>query len=105
MSAGEGGKTIGPFRRARQRFLADPKGHLIIPVIAAIVGWVTNKLAVEMIFYPLRWKVGNRQLFSQILACPLSLCRYHWYTLQLLACYHTRISTAAPCMLPYSYFH
>lgn len=28
----------------------------MIPVIAAIVGWFTNWLAVEMIFFPLEWR-------------------------------------------------
>ena len=47
---------LGPFGKAKARFLADRKEHLLIPVIAACVGWITNKLAVEMIFYPLYWK-------------------------------------------------
>ena len=43
------------FRRAGERFRASPVEHMLIPVIAACVGWITNKLAVDMIFYPLKW--------------------------------------------------
>lgn len=37
-------------------FLAKWKTYSLIPVIAAFVGWFTNYLAVEMIFYPIRWR-------------------------------------------------
>ena len=47
----------GPARRARDRawekFRGDLKGMLLIPVVAAAVGWFTNWLAVKMIFYPI----------------------------------------------------
>ena len=47
----------GPVRRARDRawskFRGDLKGMLLIPVVAASVGWFTNWLAVKMIFYPI----------------------------------------------------
>jgi uncharacterized membrane protein YheB (UPF0754 family) len=36
-------------------FLADWKTFSLIPVIAAFVGWFTNYLAVQMIFYPIEW--------------------------------------------------
>jgi ABC-type uncharacterized transport system permease subunit len=39
-------------KRAMAKFLAGWKGALMIPVIAAFVGWFTNWLAVKMIFYP-----------------------------------------------------
>jgi len=29
--------------------------RFLIPVSAALVGWLTNWLAVEMIFWPLEW--------------------------------------------------
>jgi uncharacterized membrane protein YheB (UPF0754 family) len=37
-------------------FLADWKTFSLIPIIAAFVGWFTNYLAVQMIFYPLEWR-------------------------------------------------
>jgi uncharacterized membrane protein YheB (UPF0754 family) len=48
-------ERVNVFRRAGRRFRASPVEHLLIPVIAACVGWITNKLAVDMIFYPLSW--------------------------------------------------
>jgi len=48
---------VGPVSRARTRawdkFRGDLKGMLFIPVVAASVGWFTNWLAVQMIFYPI----------------------------------------------------
>eukprot|EP00611_Tribonema_gayanum_P007460 TRINITY_DN1682_c0_g1_i3.p1 TRINITY_DN1682_c0_g1~~TRINITY_DN1682_c0_g1_i3.p1 ORF type:complete len:535 (+),score=139.95 TRINITY_DN1682_c0_g1_i3:708-2312(+) len=35
---------------------AEPMQTLSIPLTAAFVGWFTNKLAVDMIFYPLQWR-------------------------------------------------
>ena len=43
----------GAFASARAKYAANPKGILLIPVVAAIVGWFTNWLAVKMIFYPI----------------------------------------------------
>ena len=40
-------------RGARAKFDANRRGILLIPVVAAFVGWVTNWLAVKMIFYPI----------------------------------------------------
>lgn len=44
-----------PFVRAIQKFKARPGTYLLIPVVAAIVGWVTNWMAVQMIFYPVKF--------------------------------------------------
>jgi len=41
--------------RAKAKFIADKKGMLLIPVVAAFVGWFTNWLAVKMIFYPINF--------------------------------------------------
>ena len=41
--------------KARAKFLARPGTYLVIPVIAALVGWFTNYLAVQMIFYPVEF--------------------------------------------------
>ena len=40
-------------RRAKAKYDANPRGILLIPVVAAFVGWFTNWLAVKMIFYPI----------------------------------------------------
>ena len=45
-----------PFRKAAAKFKARPGTYLIIPCIAAIVGWFTNWLAVQMIFYPIHFR-------------------------------------------------
>jgi hypothetical protein len=42
-------------RAARTKFCARPVTFLLIPVIAALVGWLTNWLAVQMIFYPISY--------------------------------------------------
>lgn len=43
----------GALASARAKYAANPKGILLIPVVAAFVGWFTNWLAVKMIFYPI----------------------------------------------------
>ena len=43
-------------RRAVTKFQARPVTYLIIPCVAAVVGWFTNWLAVQMIFYPIHYK-------------------------------------------------
>ena len=44
------------FRTAVAKFKARPGTYLLIPVIAGFVGWLTNYLAVQMIFYPVHFK-------------------------------------------------
>lgn len=41
---------------AVDKFKSRPKSYLLIPVVAAFVGWFTNYLAVQMIFYPVQYK-------------------------------------------------
>ena len=38
------------------KFKSRPSAYLLIPVIAAFVGWFTNYLAVQMIFYPIEFR-------------------------------------------------
>jgi hypothetical protein len=45
-----------PIQKAIQKFKAKPGTYLLIPCIAAIVGWFTNWLAVQMIFYPIQYR-------------------------------------------------
>ncbi|CAM9630507.1 unnamed protein product, partial [Discosporangium mesarthrocarpum] len=57
----KGGGTLKGWMRSRwcyaiERMKKEPVQTLTIPVSAACVGWITNKLAVEMIFYPLVWR-------------------------------------------------
>ena len=40
---------------AWRKFNADRRGMLLIPIVAAFVGWFTNWLAVKMIFYPIKF--------------------------------------------------
>jgi hypothetical protein len=44
---------ITPIQRAVRKFRNRPTTYLLIPFIAALVGWFTNWLAVQMIFYPI----------------------------------------------------
>jgi len=50
-----GEKRPNIFQKASAKFKARPGTYMIIPVIAAIVGWFTNYLAVQMIFYPIQF--------------------------------------------------
>jgi len=38
------------------KFLSRWQTYCMIPLVAALVGWVTNYLAVKMIFYPIKWR-------------------------------------------------
>jgi uncharacterized membrane protein YheB (UPF0754 family) len=55
-SADENDKKSGPLDKAVAKFKARPGTYLLIPCVAAIVGWFTNWLAVQMIFYPVRFR-------------------------------------------------
>jgi uncharacterized membrane protein YheB (UPF0754 family) len=48
-------KGTNIFAKARAKFMARPGTYLFIPIIAALVGWFTNYLAVQMIFYPINY--------------------------------------------------
>lgn len=37
-------------------YMSNWKAYTVIPFIAGFVGWFTNYLAVQMIFYPIRWR-------------------------------------------------
>ncbi len=37
-------------------FMSNWKAYSIIPLVAGFVGWFTNYLAVQMIFYPIKWR-------------------------------------------------
>ena len=41
---------------AIEKFKSRPSAYLLIPLIAAFVGWFTNYLAVQMIFYPIQFR-------------------------------------------------
>ncbi|KAG7364926.1 DUF445 domain containing protein [Nitzschia inconspicua] len=44
------------FQNAKRKFQERPGTYLLIPLIAAFVGWFTNYLAVQMIFYPIQFR-------------------------------------------------
>ena len=37
-------------------FMSNWKSYSLIPLVAGFVGWFTNYLAVQMIFYPIKWR-------------------------------------------------
>lgn len=45
-----------PILKAINKFKARPGTYLLIPCVAALVGWFTNWLAVQMIFYPISFR-------------------------------------------------
>jgi uncharacterized membrane protein YheB (UPF0754 family) len=57
-----------PIQKAIHKFRARPWTYLMIPVIAALVGWFTNWLAVQMIFYPIQFRGIP---FYRVNDCPL----------------------------------
>ena len=59
-----------PLSDAITKFKGNWQSYIIIPFIAAFVGWFTNWLAVKMIFYPINFK-GLPILFSD--GTPLGL--------------------------------
>eukprot|EP00980_Cylindrotheca_fusiformis_P010945 scaffold2499_cov125-Cylindrotheca_fusiformis.AAC.36 len=52
---GDDKSRTGIFQKAVTKFKARPGTYMTIPVIAALVGWLTNYLAVQMIFYPIQF--------------------------------------------------
>ncbi|GMI15644.1 hypothetical protein TrLO_g15187 [Triparma laevis f. longispina] len=46
---------LGVFATAAAKFRGSWRSYLAIPLIAAFVGWFTNYLAVQMIFYPINY--------------------------------------------------
>ncbi|KAL7545933.1 hypothetical protein ACHAWF_009289, partial [Thalassiosira exigua] len=42
--------------KAATKFRSRPHAYLLIPPVAALVGWITNYLAVQMIFYPVNYR-------------------------------------------------
>lgn len=48
---------------ALAHFLADPLLYLSLPFISAIVGWGTNKMALKMMFYPIKF-IGIKPFFG-----------------------------------------
>ena len=54
---GQPGNSIAVMlERALTKFQARPGTYMLIPFVAALVGWFTNWLAVQMIFYPITYK-------------------------------------------------
>jgi hypothetical protein len=45
-----------PIKNAISKFKEKPLAYCLIPCIAALVGWFTNYLAVQMIFYPIQYR-------------------------------------------------
>lgn len=43
-------------QRAITKFKSRPGTYLLIPCVAAFVGWITNWMAVQMIFYPIQFR-------------------------------------------------
>ena len=92
------GVFTAPFRNAVDKFTARPLTYLLIPVLAALVGWFTNWLAVQMIFYPVNyagiplWRKKNVPLgfigWQGIVPCktePMSESMVVMVTTQLLS--------------------
>lgn len=63
-------RLIAPFSAAAQKFKSRPVTYMMIPVIAAFVGWFTNYLAVQMIFYPIQYRGINLWRWDEV---PLGL--------------------------------
>ena len=44
------------WRAGKEDFRARPWTYLTIPIVAALVGYITNWLGVKMLFYPIEWR-------------------------------------------------
>jgi len=60
---GDGVGNGGPLAYIKKRrsaianeFKANPWTYISIPIVAALVGWVTNYVGVKMLFYPIEWR-------------------------------------------------
>jgi len=62
--------VLRPFILAGKKFRADWKTYCAIPLVAAAVGWITNWMAVQMIFYPIKYRGLN--IYRQV-GSPLGL--------------------------------
>lgn len=87
-----------PIQHAVDKFKAKPGTYLLTPCVAALVGWFTNYLAVQMIFYPIRfwgipiWRRPEIPLgfigWQGIVPCktrPMSVVMVNMVTEQLLS--------------------
>ena len=81
-SSSDDGVRIGGYlkkaiARAVGKFKANPRGAMFIPVVAAFVGYITNWLAVKMIFYPVvfwgpaLWRALEGSLYGFDVLSPL----------------------------------
>ena len=74
---GIGGYVRKSILRAIDKFKANPKGAMFIPIVAAFVGYITNWLAVKMIFYPVAfwgaalWRALEGNLYGFDVLSPL----------------------------------
>ena len=59
-------RQLNIFQKAKRKFQDRPGTYLLIPVIAALVGWLTNYLAVQMIFYPIQYKGINIKRWPEV---------------------------------------
>jgi uncharacterized membrane protein YheB (UPF0754 family) len=72
-----GGYLKKAIARAVGKFKANPRGAMFIPVVAAFVGYITNWLAVKMIFYPVvfwgpaLWRALEGSLYGFDVLSPL----------------------------------
>jgi len=60
-------------QKALNKFNSNRRAALLIPLVAALVGWITNWLAVQMIFYPIGyWGVPiKRWVISSLYNCEI----------------------------------
>jgi len=49
-------RLFRPLKGAAKKFKSNPRLYVAIPLTAAFVGWLTNWLAVQMIFYPIHFR-------------------------------------------------
>ena len=55
--ADKGGKSLGKrWRLAIEDMKVNPWSYISIPIVAALVGYITNYVGVKMLFYPIKWR-------------------------------------------------
>lgn len=54
--AASAGAAAAMLNHGISTFMSNWKSYGLIPLVAGFVGWFTNYLAVQMIFYPIKWR-------------------------------------------------
>lgn len=55
-------KIHNKYIATKEKFRTNPWQYISIPIVAALVGYITNYLGVAMLFYPIEWRGATKIL-------------------------------------------